>query len=61
MWMLTSDDDGHWYVIPVVMEKEFEDYVCKIANGGDPDQPEWAREVGGSPTLVHFPDGWTIS
>lgn len=60
MWMLTSDDDGHWFVIPVAMEQEFNDYVAKVANGGDPNEPEWAHAVGGSPTLVQFPDGWTI-
>lgn len=60
MWLLTCDDDSHWYVIPVAMEKEFEQYLSKIYHGGDPPKPDWAHSVGGAPSLVHFPDGWSI-
>lgn len=61
MWCLTSDDDGHWYVIPVTMQDEFGEYLAKVYHGGDPEPPTWARQVGGSPSLVHFPDGWSIT
>jgi hypothetical protein len=60
LWLLSCDDDGHWYVIPAAMEQEFTRFVEKIANGGDPEVPTWAHAVGGSPSLVHFPDGWSI-
>lgn len=60
MWMLARDDDGHWYVIPVLMEEEFGEWVNKTCQGMNPNTPAWARQVGGSPSLVHFPDGWSI-
>lgn len=54
---LAQDNDSHWYVIPVDKEKEWSAW-CDI----DPDDerawdaPEFARQVGGSYSLVSFSD-----
>lgn len=51
-YRLASDDDGHWYVIPVLLEGAFEAWV----DAADPyvESPPWAKPVGGCPTLVQF-------
>lgn len=54
---LAQDNDGHWYVIPTEREEEWSAW-CEI----DPDDerawdvPEFARQVGGSYSLVSFID-----
>ena len=55
-FMLTQDDDCHWYVIPSDKSEEFWAWV-KAMDGGDlpdSDAPEWLQEVGGAPSLVTF-------
>lgn len=62
-YVLTSDDDGHWYVCPADREEEFHGILAAIGeywepgsdHEGEPPQiPNWVREVGGSPSLVRF-------
>lgn len=61
-FMLTSDDDGHWYIIPADERRAFDKWVRDTGRyWEDPDameypgdQPEWARAVGGSVSLVTF-------
>ncbi len=54
-WYLTTDNDSHWYVVPLARRGEWEAW-CEI----DPDDerawtpPEFAVVVGGSPGLVTF-------
>ncbi len=53
-YILVQDDCSHWYVIPKNKEEEWEKFI------NDPKQcelgcvPEFADQVGGSPTLVEF-------
>lgn len=53
--MLVEDDDGHWYVIPRSKLKEFHTWLSReeAELGGT---PEYAKRVGGSPSLVSFRD-----
>lgn len=53
---LTSDDDCHWYVVPVDQALEWNQYlegIYKDCNYGIP-LPEGVMRVGGSPSRVHF-------
>ena len=54
-YILTQDNDGHWYVIPAEKEKDFSKWV---SIDGDDERswtlPDFADSVGGSPTLVKF-------
>jgi hypothetical protein len=49
-YILTDDDDGHWYVVNTDDEKAFNE---RIANGEDLDDLD-VEEVGGAPSLVKF-------
>lgn len=49
---LAQDDSSHWYVIPVERSEEW----SKWEESGEWDVPEWAVELGGSPTNVTFSD-----
>jgi hypothetical protein len=54
-FILTSDDSGHWYVIPANRQMEFCAWVESFEDDGDgTDQPAWAERVGGAPSLVEF-------
>lgn len=55
-YVLVSDDDGHWYVIPAGRENEFDVAIM----GNSPQTPEWAEAVGGAPTRVKF-QNYTIT
>jgi len=54
-YILVQDNDSHWFVIPADREQDFDKW-CSL----DPDteasweQPPYADDVGGSPTLVKF-------
>ena len=52
-YILTQDEDCHWYVIPSNKATEWDKW-CQSPNYGEEDLPKWAKEVGGSPTLVKF-------
>jgi len=54
MYTLVSDDDGHWYVIPVAKQSEFTKWL-NSDDAQDGVSPEWAEAVGGAPCLVWFP------
>lgn len=51
-YVLQSDDDGHWYVIPAAKKDLFNEWI----GGGyeTQPQPEWAWQVGGHPNNVTF-------
>ncbi len=57
---LTTDNDSHWYVVPVAKRAEWEEWL-EI----DPDDerawepPVFARPVNGGPSLVEF-SSWRI-
>ena len=57
-YMLVTDHDTHWYVIPVDREESFHEWL-----GGpdceDGEIPPWVDQVGGHPCLVKF-DSYTI-
>lgn len=61
MCCLVQDNDCHWYVIPV---DRFDDWGewCEIDSEDERawTPPEYATEVGGAPSLVHF-SSWEIS
>ncbi len=50
-YILTKDDDCHWYVIPDNKQEAFNDWLNDENNIF---APQWAKEVGGSQTLVKF-------
>ncbi len=61
-YILTTDDDAHWYVIPADKEAEWRTW-CEAAakywwdlpeNQDEPVMPEWAVSIGGAPSLVKF-------
>lgn len=55
MYFLSQDNDSHWYVVPVSRRTDWEKWLEL-----DPDNesawntPDFAEEVGGSPSLVEF-------
>lgn len=52
---LTQDNDCHWYVVPAEKETEWSEFLELDPNDeASWDVPEWAEQVGGSPTLVKF-------
>ena len=54
---LVSDNDGHWYVVPVARLSEWNTW-CEIPSDDERawDAPDYARRVGGAPSLVSFTD-----
>lgn len=69
-YILTTDGDGHWYVVPVEKEAEFS-LICdaigefwdsnppRPMNEHPPEIPAYAVQVGGAPSRVEF-TGYTI-
>lgn len=61
-YRLTTDDDSHWFVIPVEKSEEWGEYCEKVTRfweempdgEGPPEEPEWAVAVGGAPGRVQF-------
>lgn len=56
-FMLVQDNDSHWYVIEERQRAEWNkwrDIPVGDERGWEP--PKWAKAVGGSPSLVKFPD-----
>lgn len=55
-YFLTTDNDGHWYVIPVARSDHWD--ACALQNfegeEGCGEIPDYADPVGGSPGLVRF-------
>ncbi len=54
-FFLGRDGDSHWFIIPVERREEWEKWV--IIPEDDPsgwDVPEFAQEVGGSPSGIEF-------
>ena len=54
-WCLDSDDDGHWYIIPVDKRGEWSTFVEDPERYGY-EAPDWAISVNGHPSLVTFLD-----
>ncbi len=50
-YIIDSDDDGHWYVMPADKREEFEDWW---ANDGEGDQPEGVSMLPGHPANFVF-------
>jgi hypothetical protein len=62
-YILTTDGDSHWFVIPANKRDEWEKYCDAAATyweglltTEEPKQPGWADAVGGAPSLVKFTD-----
>jgi hypothetical protein len=56
-FFLTTDDSGHWYVVPLDKTKEWQDWVDMDGNIPESwDAPTWAYEVGGCPSKIIFKD-----
>jgi hypothetical protein len=66
-YILDTDDDSHWFVIPADKEQEWSDWLDAMSsyerkwfqglvgeNDSQPPQPEWAEAVGGAPSRVKF-------
>ena len=56
-YVLDSDDDGHWYVVPVAQRDAFSKWLASVdAEDFDPvGYPEGVVPLDGSPTRVVFP------
>ena len=52
-YILVQDQDSHWYVIPDLKQKEWQQWN-ESPNYGYEDLPNWAKEVGGWYGLVKF-------
>jgi len=59
-YILTQDEDGHWFVIPANKEEEWSEYLDKVYSEDLSEdapiivQPDWVDEVGGAPSRVKF-------
>lgn len=53
-WHLTSDNDGHWYVILDGEDENFETWVKSQEEGEDCEYDFSECAIGGAPSLVHF-------
>lgn len=53
-YCLTRDNDCHWYVIPAARQQEWSEWLDSPEY--EDGEPEWAKPVGGSPSLVTFVD-----
>lgn len=54
-YILQSDNSGHHYVIPKAREAEWDTWLSIPEDDERSwDVPEYAEEIGGSPTLVSF-------
>jgi hypothetical protein len=56
-YCITSDNDGHNYVIPVDKMSDWHEW-CDIDSEDERswEAPEWAKSIGGCPSLVVFKD-----
>jgi len=58
--VLVEDDDGHWYVIPRGLQKQFQEWVEFTFFDEKDEDDEWegydfeSCSVGGDPSLVVF-------
>lgn len=52
---LDTDNSSHWYIIPMARRKDWERFL-ELPEDDEASWtvPTYAREVGGSPTLVTF-------
>ena len=51
---LTSDDDGHWYIIPVSEHDNFENWVEDTTEGEDSEFDFDNDMISGHPNIIHF-------
>lgn len=52
-YIMNTDAEGHVYIIPERREDDFNAWAHTSESDGS--HPPWADPVGGSPTLVVFP------
>lgn len=52
-YILVTDNDSHWYVIPKSAEHDWHRW-CESSSYVDDDTPFYAEAVGGAPSLVVF-------
>lgn len=65
-YILTTDGDAHWFVIPADKRGEWSEWCERVAQYWEeyylhdddaesaPAQPDWAVAVGGAPSRVKF-------
>jgi len=53
-FILTNDEDGHWYIIPESKKDEFDNWLDLVyseeADCGD--MPEWAKCIDGPHSII---------
>ena len=56
-FFLSQDNDSHWYIIPVDKRVEWNDWL-ELDEDDEPSWmvPEFAKAVGGNPSLITFTD-----
>lgn len=56
-YFLDQDNSSHWYIVPLDRKAEWEAWLAIDEDDeASWDAPEWAKSIGGSPTLVTFTD-----
>ena len=56
-YFLSQDNSSHWYVVPVSRVDDWNYWVNLPEDDEDGwETPDYAREVGGAPSLVTFTD-----
>lgn len=56
-YKIARDNDGHWYVIPEGREAEWGEWLALDREDVRAwDHPNWAKGIGGSPSLLTFTD-----
>lgn len=56
-YFLDTDEDGHWYVVPVSRKADWEAWQDLPEDDEQTwEPPDFARQVGGAPSLVTFTD-----
>lgn len=54
-WFLASDNDAHWYLVPVAHRKEWYEW-CDIPDDDERawEPPTFAKRLGGGVSIVEF-------
>ena len=54
-YLLSQDDEGHWYLFPKDKQKEFEQWVQKqCSDDADGEYPEWLKDIDGPHRLLIY-------
>ena len=56
-YYLAQDNDSHWYIVPCDNRYQWDSWLCiPPEDTRSWDIPEYAKAIGGSPSMVTFTD-----